>query len=442
MEPNESIRTITQLAFGLMVFFFHALCFAQIGPFFATEALSKGSSVLMIGVAMGSLEVTGLFASFLPVLLENGSSKRLFCFGAMLRGVTTVCLGCTCFINDIKFFNIASIVIRSSMGIGCALVYAGGIPFLVSLEPRRAAIISGSIGAVDAVGSIVGPPIGSLLYSSGGFLLPFVVTGSSLFLFSLPGFLIIRNQDIQTQSMSTPILNSGPSEDNSSKPKNDNAKSFKKFITNVNILISALPYFVACSIIGYFEVSLAPYLEKSFAIHGDTVGYYILIYPISIAMTCAITGKLSEAGHGSIFHAAATLLATICFFLSFLPALVPALVTLETALPLLALFGVSYAVPSVTTLLVCEKVALIEKFDNLAQTKKFIASLWVLTYSSGRLFGSFVIGGVVLSAVEFYWTNLVLCVVSMIVAILIILTQAKLLLFRKVFYDQQVLTCD
>ena len=443
MALSVDMKIRLQLAFGLVIFFFDALCFAVVGPFFPTEALKKGSTVLMVGATIGAFDVSGIFTSFSPIIFGSKNSDQLFLFGAALRGLTTLFFGFTIYVANIKAYNAACIVLRFAQGVGCFLVWANGMPFLVSIDPRRAAMISGSIEAVDALGSVVGPPLGSLMYAKGGFMLPFLVVGSLTVVFSCIGFITLKNpgneisNSIPTESHESFHDTCDPSQPILSE-KLATTKTFKDFISNPNVIISLLPYFIASTLLGYLVVSLAPYLGENFAIYGDKVGYYIMINAIAIAVACAITGKLTELGFGAFLHLLSPFVAAISFFAMFLPEQFPNLVTLDYFLPFLAVFGVCFAVPTVAVLLICEKVAFTQNFTEMNQTKQYVATLWSLTFASGRLFGSFVIGGVVLSKCGFYWTNLVISGISLMTAIVVTVSLAKLKLLRKTFYDQQI----
>ena len=367
---SEITKTKLRLVFGLLIFFLNALSTFLFGPFFPTEALKKGSSVIMIGIITGCFDVTGALSSFIPVFLTLKSNRNLFLFGGILRGLTTVSFGFTCFIENNILYNIICILLRSLMGIGY-LLYVCGMSFLISLNPKNAAIISGSIESMDAFGSIVAPPMGSLLYSQSGFFLPFVVTGSLLGTISTFGFAVIKNSNSHlTHSDDTLSKHIVPYKN---EDKEITTKTFWDFITSIRILISVLPYLAACSLSGYLIVSLSPYLKKTFDIHGNTVGYYMLINSVSTTFACTITGKLTEKGYGVLLYAAVPFLITVSSFLAFLPCRNNFMENIAYFLPLLAVFGICYGVASVSVLLVCENVDVIEGFSDFSKTKLFVA---------------------------------------------------------------------
>ena len=113
MECSKEGNVKLHLAFGLLVFFLDALCFAQATQFYPTEALRKGTSVVMVGLAIGCFDMSAIFTSLLSVLLGKENNKKFFLCGASFRGLTTLCFGFTCFISSINIYNTLCIVIRS-----------------------------------------------------------------------------------------------------------------------------------------------------------------------------------------------------------------------------------------------------------------------------------------------------------------------------------------
>ena len=159
---------------------------------------------------------------------------------------------------------------------------------------------------MDALGGIFGPPSGSFLFSQGGFLLPFLVNGLSLFLSAGAAQAFVGNPSESIQSL---VKKSSREKEDFEKPETSDVlqpllgensmvpKSFTNFILNPNIIMSALPFSLASVYYGYICVSLTPYLGENFGITGDTVGYYLLINTVTTVVMSALTGKLT----GNVF---------------------------------------------------------------------------------------------------------------------------------------------
>ena len=131
------------------------------------------------------------------------------------------------------------------------------------------------------------------------------------------------------------------------------------------------------------------------------------------------------------------ILVSVSFFAIFLPLKIPSLLTLKLFVPFIAISGGFYSIASVSSFLVCEKAALAENFVNLSAIRGYVATLWGLAFCCGRLIGSFVIGGAILSTVGFYWTNFIIATVAFLSAIPTFVLLMKLNLLKKVFYSDQ-----
>ena len=63
------------------------------------------------------------------------------------------------------------------MGAGASMVWSTGFPILVPLYPLWAGRITSLVEAFVGLGSMIGPSLGSALYSIGGYATPFIAAG-------------------------------------------------------------------------------------------------------------------------------------------------------------------------------------------------------------------------------------------------------------------------
>ena len=130
-------------------------------------------------------------------------------------------------------------------------------------------------------------------------MLPFLANGLSLLLSTLAAQAFVGNTRERKQSFVTTSSREqdfgNPETSVVLKPLlgQEEPKSFTNFISNPNIIMSAMPLSLASVHYGYVGVSIIPYLEKNFGITGDTVGYYLLINSITFVVISAIFGKLT-----------------------------------------------------------------------------------------------------------------------------------------------------
>ena len=81
---EHGVRKILAVILSILLYFTGGMSFSQIGPFFPTEALKKGSSTVWIGVITGSLDISCVVTSLLVAnLFHVRHSKLLFLGGGV-----------------------------------------------------------------------------------------------------------------------------------------------------------------------------------------------------------------------------------------------------------------------------------------------------------------------------------------------------------------------
>ena len=74
------------------------------------------------------------------------------------------------------------------------MLWSTGVPLLTSVAPQHSGKITSLIGSGVGLGLAIGPPIGSLIYTIGGYICPFVFGGLMelclllIGVFTLPGY--------------------------------------------------------------------------------------------------------------------------------------------------------------------------------------------------------------------------------------------------------------
>ena len=453
----SNCRRRTSLWLGICFFFAEGVNYAQHGPFFPLEAKSKNSSVSWVGVISGSYDVISLICSFVfPFLVSPQKSHLYFILGSFLVAACGFSFGFTNFIENTLVFNLVCLTIRSVMGIGGALIWQNGIPLLVSLSPKNTSMIPGLIEASLAMGFILGPAFGSLMYSVGGYSLPFISAGAFHLCMTILGFLFIQNPhhileknqfDKNTESSAMDGIRKLGSENEKTEKITAVSKvdqTFSRFLSNPSMFTATLPYMLCCSFHAYFWVFLAPYLLETYSIGGDKNGFYFLAYSLGIAVSCPLVGKLTSHGYGGLLYTLAPFFAFIGFFLWFLSKYLSIFNTPYLLLLLLFSLGCSYSLSIVTVFLVCEKLAIQTGFTDLGLVKTYVASWRMIIFSGGRITGFIIIGGFILNNIGFYWTTLLQSLLLLGAGVLytgIFTLELNKLLRHKMFYHVENPTC-
>ena len=173
---QSDVRKLRGLIFGLSLYISDAFNCSQVGPFFPTEAsLHKKVSTTFIGVITGSSDLvnfitTLIFGSF----VSSKNSKFFYCTGAMLSACCSGLFGVMGYSVGGAPFIILCTVIRATMGIGAAMMYATGVTLLVPIYPEWSGRVTSLIETSFGTGMLIGPLVGSSLFNIGGYELPFI----------------------------------------------------------------------------------------------------------------------------------------------------------------------------------------------------------------------------------------------------------------------------
>jgi DHA1 family multidrug resistance protein-like MFS transporter len=170
-----------------------------------------------------SLELTGLIISvqtfvsiFVSVLATKYTNKfkrnNLILFSLLISGLGNVGFVSLEFTENKNTIVVLSFICRCLSGVGLAIgnsvIYAY-IPILYSSQQEH---IFGILESAAAIGSLVGPAVGGLLYDLGGIILPFASIGLLLILsmplvnYNIPNMQIQQDQLHKNQITLSKIL--------------------------------------------------------------------------------------------------------------------------------------------------------------------------------------------------------------------------------------------
>lgn len=240
-------------------------CFSNIMPFFPQEALSKGVPEYLIGIIFATLPFGGILSSFFlaKYICKIGRKKTLL-FGVTTNLFSAAVLGCLNFIDNELLFSAIAIISRLIQGFGRSAYSTATFSSISVIYPSTFQKKIGYVEAVSGLGMMLGPAMGSGLYSLGGYPAPFF-TFSGVFLLMLP-FTVHNLNKLR-------IL--------------DQASSYKQKLLRISRFLTdrrVISIFLAI-IIGNINLT---YLGPTFASHLISYGmepqYIGLIYPVG---TCA-----------------------------------------------------------------------------------------------------------------------------------------------------------
>ncbi|PFX25686.1 MFS-type transporter SLC18B1 [Stylophora pistillata] len=138
------------------------------------EARDKGVSGTIVGLLFGSYSfVIFIFSPFCGVLdLQGLLNKEVSMAFVSFRFCDMIA--------DRDAFIVVCFVLRVTSAIGGAAVETSGLSILLDTFPDNVGMVSGMIETCAGAGFSFGPVVGGLLYTVGGFKLPFFVTGGTM----------------------------------------------------------------------------------------------------------------------------------------------------------------------------------------------------------------------------------------------------------------------
>jgi MFS family permease len=160
--------------------------YALIAPFLPIEYQRKGVSAISIGAIFAVYSLSVILCSPLVgrAIIRFGRSK-IISVGLFSMGFCFVLLGLVDQISSQELIVICSIFLRVLQGASSAFVQTTCYAVAINDYPDHREAMIGYIEAVTGVGLIIGPIIGSTLYTFLGFDKTFFLYGSAVIVFAI-----------------------------------------------------------------------------------------------------------------------------------------------------------------------------------------------------------------------------------------------------------------
>lgn len=174
------------------------LSFSIVAPFYPLETKEKGIPQIYVGFFIASQSISYIFATSLTgKYLKVFGHKKFIIGGILIVILSTVGIGCLEFVWNKTAFIIISFTTKFMLGVGAAMNSVSVFAIIGEFYKDDKEKYIGVLTSSGAIGLVLGPIIGSTLYSIGGYVLPFFVNGAAYFcLWPLISYTIIK-LDIQ-----------------------------------------------------------------------------------------------------------------------------------------------------------------------------------------------------------------------------------------------------
>eukprot|EP01048_Picozoa_sp_COSAG05_P011226 COSAG05_NODE_1044_length_6057_cov_9.395267_5_plen_485_part_00 len=169
------------------------MSFAVISPFFPLEAPRLGLSTEMVALVFGVMPLAMLLASPVAGPLATAFGRRtVLSAGALLLTLGGTSFGVGSALTPGSTLLIGLLLCcRVFQGVGSALMVTCLFAVLADCFPHSKGKVMGLAEMAGGLGWSIAPPLGGVLYSSGGFVLPFIVLGPLPLLILVPILLLM-----------------------------------------------------------------------------------------------------------------------------------------------------------------------------------------------------------------------------------------------------------
>ena len=375
--------------------------FAILPPIFPNEALKRENiSLQYVSFIMMCYDVSKVISSaFLALFIQPTNQLNFFCFGVLSSSIVVTLFGLLPVLFDGIYFVLACIFAVLFQGFADSCIFLTGIPIFSALFPGFEARVISAMESSIGIGIMIGPAIASSLYYLGGYPLPFISVGSTMFLIAIVCVIISSKGDSNT------FPENGKSVEIISKEKHEGASetvpTFRKcslcgFIRTPSIFLVNLPVFMMAACSACIGVTLGPHLLDNFGVSSHICGYYFLCFGLTYTAGAFLIGFLGDRGYSFHCPLIFLLMGGLGYLSFYIINFLNQLNSKYTILSILAIEGFSHVggafVPAFTNV---EKISQLEGFGDLPSVKLTTSTLVMLTYSLGRIAGSYLMGGLV-----------------------------------------------
>ncbi|XP_017781207.1 PREDICTED: MFS-type transporter SLC18B1-like isoform X2 [Nicrophorus vespilloides] len=363
---REQKLTLASLA---LVDFMSFCSMSIMAPFFPREAAEKGLSDTLSGFvfsfyALVMFLTSPIFGKLTPKL----GPKFLFLSGMFTAGACNLLFGMLEYIHDYTLFTTFCLIIRGLEALGASAFSTASYVFVINTFPNNIGSVLGILETFVGLGMSTGPAIGGILYSLGGFDLPFFVLGITMILIIPINVWLLPS--LKEFNM------------------NNNSISVLKLIKLPAVIITGLIVVVASSTWAFLDPTLEPHLRQ-FDLAPEKIGLIFLLFSALYGISSPIWGWLADKvnNHWSMM---------ICgLFFSTIGLLLlgptPYIAYLESSLWLnlvaLSILGISVALALLPTFQSVLTSAVEGGCTPSMQMYSVVAGTWSCMYSLGEVIG-------------------------------------------------------
>lgn len=170
-------------------------CYSIIAPFFPQLARKKGLSAEQYSFVFGVYSLSQItFSVIVGRSITRIGAKFIVVAGLFVTGGSTILFGCLERSSGGSVFFWLCMAVRIVEGAGFAAYLTSSLAVLVRTFPTNPGYYIGLTETIVTVAMISGPPLGSFLYTLGGYITPFVSFGVVILVMSVASYFLIDEE--------------------------------------------------------------------------------------------------------------------------------------------------------------------------------------------------------------------------------------------------------
>lgn len=175
--------------------------YSSIAPFYPYEAVKKGLPAETLGFIFAGYSLSMcVFAPLFGLLLNRVGRKNVLVLGCLCESIAMFCFGLFVYFKDPVTYGVMSFLCRVIEGFGNGCLNSATSSIISFNYADNMGNLMGLTQTFTGLGMLAGPIFGSILYESGGFKLPFFVTGAMLFILIFPISCLVKNDKASNEN--------------------------------------------------------------------------------------------------------------------------------------------------------------------------------------------------------------------------------------------------
>lgn len=367
-------------------------------PFFPRQASQKGMSETVSGLVFSFYALVMFVSSPLfGKILPRVGAKFLFMSGMFVAGSCNLLFGMLAYIENFPTFTAYCFMVRGMEALGASAYATASYVFVVDIFPENIGSVLGILETFVGLGMSIGPALGGILFSVGGFGLPFYTLGVLMVTIVPVNLCLLPSGDACNMEKKT--------------------GSLLELIQVPSVIMISLVIVVISNIWGFLDPTLEPHLRE-FQLSPEHIGLIFLLFSALYGIFSPIWGCLADRCNNPwSMMVWGLLICTVGLLLLGPSPLLPFLTnTIWLNLVALSILGISVALTLLPTFQAVLECAIEGGCGDDLSTYSLVAGVWSCMYSLGEVIGPSV-GGVLLEYYGFPICSTVMACVTFVLAL-------------------------